>query len=193
MVPSRSATIAGLGLASVLAFVGVASAQSVPMGSVETASQLSPTIRAAITFIVDLVVGGILVAVAPRYTENSIAKIRDDPGGSFIWGLGIGIGGALLILALFLTVIGIIVAIPLGLALVILGVVGGAIATVLLGSILANPVSDRMPSLGLSLVIGALAAAILSVIPVVGALVMFIVDTIGLGIVSRELYRSWSS
>ncbi|MFC7203456.1 hypothetical protein ACFQJC_08025 [Haloferax namakaokahaiae] len=193
MVPSRSTAIAGLGLASLLAFVGVASAQSVPAGSVETASQLSPTIRGAATFIVDLVVGGILVAAAPRYTRNSIANIRDNPGESLVWGLGLGIGGAIVIFILAITVIGLIVAIPAGIALAILGIVGGAVATVLLGSVLGEVATSGELSLALALVVGAFVAAVLSVIPILGGLVMFVVDSLGLGIVGKQLYTSWSS
>jgi hypothetical protein len=193
MVPSRRATIAGVGLASVLAFVGVASAQSVPTGSVDAASRLSPTIRAAITFLTDLVVGGILVAAAPRYTRTSIDKIRNEPGESFIWGLGLGIGGTIAIIILAITIIGLIVAIPAGIVLVILGVVGGAVSTVFLGTILGEKVTGGTLSLAVALAIGAFTAAVLSVIPILGGLVMFVVDSFGLGIVGKQLYTSWSS
>ncbi|EMA01229.1 hypothetical protein [Haloferax denitrificans] len=186
MVPPRTRT-ALLSLLGVLALAGTAAAQNF-----ESAPQISPVFRAGGSFLIDLVVGGILVAAAPAYTRDAIAEIRDDPGGSFLWGLGVGIGGVIVLVLLAITIIGLLVAIPGFLALVLLSIVGGAVSTVLLGSLVTGVASGGSPSLGVSLVVGALVAAVLSLVPVLGGVVLFVVDMLGLGVVGRNLYRAWS-
>ncbi|MBC9986372.1 hypothetical protein E4P24_08285 [Haloferax sp. AS1] len=124
MVPPRTRT-ALLSLLGVLALAGTAAAQNF-----DSAPQLSPVFRAGGSFLIDLVVGGILVAVAPAYTRDAIAEIRDDPGGS--------------------------------------------------------------PPLGVSVAVGALVAAILSLVPILGSVILFVVDMLGLGVVGRNLVRSWT-
>ncbi|KAB1196163.1 MULTISPECIES: hypothetical protein [Haloferax] len=187
MVPSRKSLTAGFGLLSLLVLAGVASAQPS-----ESVAQASPAIRASMSFVVNLVVGGILIAVLPAYTRNALGEIRDDPGGSFIWGLGIGIGGLIAIIVLAITIIGLVVAIPGILLFVALSAAGSAVATVFLGSTVARLLSNSRPPLSLSLVIGALVTAAFSVVPLVGGLILFVVETVGLGVVGRDLYRSWS-
>ncbi|WP_416839811.1 hypothetical protein [Haloferax sp. DFSO52] len=187
MALQRKSLSASLGLLGLVALAGVASAQSY-----ESASQISPIFRAGLSFAIDILVGGVLVAALPTYTRETLAEIRDDPGGSFLWGLLVGIGGLIALIVLAITVIGLIVAIPGFLLFIVLSVAGGAIATVFLGSTVTRLLSDSRQSLGLSLVIGALIAATFSVIPLIGGLVLFVVDTIGLGVVGRNVYRSWS-
>ncbi|KTG30761.1 hypothetical protein [Haloferax profundi] len=190
MVPLRKPLAASLGLVSLLAFAGVTSAQTV-----ETTQQFSPVFRGLTTFFVDIVVGGILVAALPAYTRDSISEIRDDPGGSFLWGLLVGIGGLVALVVLAITIIGLLVAIPGFVAFFVVALVGGAVATVFLGSTVTRVLSGRSqsrPSLGIALVVGAFVAAVLSVVPLVGGLVLFVVDTLGLGVVGRTLYRSYA-
>ncbi|POG57134.1 hypothetical protein [Haloferax marisrubri] len=186
MVPPRTRT-ALLSLLGVLALAGTAAAQNF-----ESAQQLSPVFRAGVSFLVDLVVGGILVAAAPAYTRDAIAEIRDDPGGSFLWGLGVGIGGLIVLVLLAITIIGLLVAIPGFLAFILLGIVGGAVSTVLLGSLVTGTASSGPPPLGVSVAVGALIAAVLSLVPILGGVILFVVDTLGLGVIGRNLIRSWT-
>ncbi|MFK5602423.1 MULTISPECIES: hypothetical protein [unclassified Haloferax] len=186
MVPPRTRTTL-LSLLSVLALAGTAAAQNF-----DSAPQLSPVFRAGGSFLIDLVVGGILVAVAPAYTRDAIAEIRDDPGGSFLWGLGVSIGGVIVLVLLAITIIGLLVAIPGFLALVLLSIVGGAVSTVFLGSLVTGTASGGSPPLGVSVAVGALVAAILSLVPILGSVILFVVDMLGLGVVGRNLVRSWT-
>ncbi|UVE49868.1 hypothetical protein KU306_13235 [Haloferax larsenii] len=187
MVPPRKSTSIGLTLLGVLALAGVASAQPV-----ESTPQFSPTIQAAGSFIFNLVVGGLLVAAAPKFTRNLIDEIRSDPGESFIWGLLVGIGGLIVLVILAITIIGLLVAIPGFLAFFVLAIVAGGIATVFIGSLVVGMTSSESPSLGLSLVVGALITGVLSAIPFLGGLVLFIANTLGLGVLGRNIYESWS-
>lgn len=187
MVPSRKIVATCLGFVCALALAGIASAQNV-----ESAQQLSPALRASLNFGIDIVVGGILVSAVPAYTRDALTEIRRDPGGSFLWGLLVGVGGLVALVVLAITIIGLLVAVPGLIAFFVLGIVGGAIATVFIGSAVTRPLTGDRPSLAISLVVGALVAALLSVVPLVGGIVLFVVDTLGLGVVGRNLYRSWS-
>ena len=184
MVSPRRPLSATLGLLCVLALAGVASAQNA-----DAARHLSPALRASVSFAVDLVVGGILVATLPAYTNDALDRIWRNPGESFLWGLLVGIGGLVALVVLALTVIGLLVAIPGFVVFVLLAIAGGALATVFIGRSIVGRLGSGSPTLGVSLVVGAFVAAILSVVPIVGGLVLFVVDTLGFGILGRDLYE----
>ncbi|WP_262178541.1 hypothetical protein [Halomicroarcula laminariae] len=84
-------------------------------------------------FVTTLVVGAILVAVVPDYTERKMATLLDEPVGSFIYGFVSLIFFALVVLVLVITIIGIFVAIPLVLVLYIVWAVGASIAFLAIG------------------------------------------------------------
>lgn len=79
-------------------------------------------------FLTTLVVGAILVAVAPEYTERMMAVVLDDPVGSFAYGILSLIVLFLVTFLLVITVIGILVALPLLLVAYVVWAVGAAIA-----------------------------------------------------------------
>lgn len=187
MVSPRRPLAATLGLLCVLAFAGVTSAQNA-----DAARQLSPALRASVSFVVDLVVGGILVVAVPAYTNDALDRIWRKPGESFLWGLLVGIGGLVALVVLAITVIGLLVAIPGLVVFFLLAIAGGALATVFIGHAIVGRLGSGSPSLGISLVVGAFVAAILSVVPIVGGLVLFVVDTLGLGVLGKDLYETVS-
>lgn len=80
-------------------------------------------------FLSTLIVGAILVAVVPEYTERMMAGVLDDPIGSFAYGIVSLLAIGLLILLLAITVIGLILAIPLFFVAWLVWAVGAAIAS----------------------------------------------------------------
>ncbi|WP_324662840.1 hypothetical protein [Haloarcula sediminis] len=84
-------------------------------------------------FLTTLVVGGILVAVVPEYTERKMQTLLDEPVGSFIYGLVSLIFFALVVFVLVITIFGIFIAIPLVLVLYIVWAVGVSIAFLAIG------------------------------------------------------------
>lgn len=86
---------------------------------------LGSAIGAAVT---TLVVGAIMVAVAPDYTEGKMATLREEPVGSFGYGLVCLVFLVLVTVVLVITIIGIVVAVPLILVAVLAWAVGSAIA-----------------------------------------------------------------
>lgn len=65
------------------------------------------------SFFTTLVVGAILVAVAPEFLEDRMAAVLDDPVGSFVYGFLVLVFLILAAFILAITVVGIIVALPL--------------------------------------------------------------------------------
>lgn len=157
-------------LLAVAAFAGLAVAQQVPQQP--QTPTFSPGVSLAVSLVVNLVIGGIVVLAAPDYVEGRMAAIRDDAAASFIWGL---VSFVVLILASIL-IITLIVTIP---ALLVLGIVGGAIATVTVGMLVAEQATD--PSLLVGLVVGAVLLSVLGLIPIVGGIVNFVVGMLGAG------------
>ncbi|WP_226481641.1 hypothetical protein [Natrinema amylolyticum] len=79
-------------------------------------------------FLTTLVVGVILVAVAPDYTERMMADVLEEPVGTFAYGIVSLLAIGLLILLLVVTIIGILIAFPLFVLAYLVWAIGGAIA-----------------------------------------------------------------
>jgi hypothetical protein len=79
-------------------------------------------------FFSTLVVGAIMVTVAPGYTERMMQRVLEDPVGSFAYGVVALLVLIVLIVALVLTIIGIVVVVPLALVASLVWAVGAAIA-----------------------------------------------------------------
>ena len=84
-------------------------------------------------FLTTLIVGGILVALAPDYTERTMATVLDDPVGSLVYGLASLAVVILVTILLAITVVGLLVVIPLGIAAYLVWAVGAAIAYLAIG------------------------------------------------------------
>ncbi|MFB6140407.1 MAG: hypothetical protein ABEJ26_08240 [Halosimplex sp.] len=80
------------------------------------------------SFLTTLIVGAILVAVAPEFTEDRMAAVLDDPVGSFVYGFLVLLFLLLAAFVLAITVVGILVALPLLLLGYVVWAVGSAVA-----------------------------------------------------------------
>jgi hypothetical protein len=138
------------------------------------------TLSAAGALLGTLIIGALLLAIAPGFTERIINTIEDEPVSSFLWGLGIFVAFIVVIIVLFITLIGIVVAIPLILLMVFVSLFGGALVFIVIGErllVAANVETSRWGHLA----VGAVVAALLAVIPVIGGVTNFIVNTVGVG------------
>jgi len=79
-------------------------------------------------FLTTLVVGAIAVSVFPERTEALMEAVVEDPVESFVYGILALFGLGLLTLVLFITVIGILLAVPLLFVAYLLWAVGAAVA-----------------------------------------------------------------
>lgn len=131
-------------------------------------------------FFLNLVLGAILLAAFPRFSEAVAERVKTDPIPSRLVGLGVLVGVPVVLVLLLVTIVGI----PLSLAgmaafalFVWVAVVYGRFAV---GSWLLS-LADAENS-WLALVVGLLLGAVLSLIPYVGGLVNAVIFLLGLGL-----------
>ena len=134
-------------------------------------------------FFTTLVVGVVLVALFPEYTERIIEDIFEEPVGRFLYGIAVLLLLALLIFLLVISIIGILVVIPLVIAAWLVWAAG--VSLVLLA------VADRLVGhkdgwlVPLLLAAGINAALALSG---VGALISVILGALGFGTVLSDRF-----
>ncbi|QLK25625.1 hypothetical protein HYG81_16305 [Natrinema zhouii] len=136
---------------------------------------------AVVAFLTTLAVGVVLVAVVPEYTERMMADVLEDPLGSFVYGIGSLLALALVIFLLVITIIGILVAFPLGLLAYLVWAVGAAIAYLAI----AERLVGREDSWLKPLVVGAAINGVLAVTGV-GAILSVCIGAAGFGAVLRD-------
>lgn len=136
---------------------------------------------AVTAFVTTLVVGAILVAVVPEYTERKMAALLDEPVSSFLYGFVSLIFFVLVIVVLVITIIGVLIAIPLGLVLYLLWAVGAAIAFLAIGERLVG----REDGWTKPLLVGATINGALTLTGI-GGILTFAIGAAGFGAVLRE-------
>lgn len=155
---------------AVAAFCLVAAAPAAAQQPTAGGPELSLAARTLTSALLALVVAGGLVALVPNYVERTTDRILDAPGETFVYGIVIGIVGGIVAVVLVFTVIGILVAVPI---IIALGVVGylGFLAV-------GRAASD---SRGTVLAVAVTAAAVTGGIPVLGGLVGLVLSSMGIG------------
>lgn len=141
--------------------------------------QIDPTTRALGNVVFMLLVGGILLAVAPSYVKRLSEDINAEPVANFGWGILVYIGTIVLAVILTITIIGAIVAIPLLLVLVVAVIVGQVVAFI---AVLGRWVEGDWVALGAAAVV----AGALGFVPGIGGLVNLVISAIGFGAVVRD-------
>lgn len=180
-MPSTRSLVRLGSLLAVPALAGVAAAQS-PDVTVEYEFRLLAAL------VVNLLLGGALVALGPRYADATVRELREDPAGAFGWGLLVGIGGSIAIALLAITIIGLVVALPAALVLAVVALVGNAVTVLWVGNVLVGTRGEVGPT---DAAVGAVALALPMAIPILGDLVARLVGFFGIGVVGRSLYESW--
>lgn len=132
-------------------------------------------------FVATLVVGGLLVAIAPDYTERTVARVHEEPGECIVYGVVASIGFLLVAIALIVTIVGILVAIPLLFVVAVVGLVGSVLAYLAVGERLVGNESGW----GGPLVLGAVVNAVLAFTSI-GGLIGLVISAAGFGAVIRD-------
>jgi hypothetical protein len=132
-------------------------------------------------FLTTLLVGALLIALAPEYTERMKQSLVAEPADSFIYGLLALVALILLTFLLVLSIIGILVVIPLAIAAYVLWAVGSAIAFLLSGERLVDAEDWKLPLLVGAAINGGLA------LTGIGGLISFCIGAAGFGAVLRDL------
>ncbi|QLD88019.1 hypothetical protein HWV07_02780 [Natronomonas salina] len=166
-------TIAG----ALLLFAAPVAAQQAPSATTPETG-LSLTAQAITSAIFTVIVGGLMLALAPDYTERTTDRIVEDPGETFLFGLGIFVAAVIGIVLLAITGIGLLLAVPMLIAMAVIGVLG----YIAFGRAL---VDDRGAALLIAVVISAFTAGV----PILGGLVGFVLGCMAIGAWYLE-YRS---
>lgn len=180
----RTASAAVTAALALLTCVGLAAAQF----DRPSPPQFSSTTRVGISLAVHLLVGGLLVKFDSLYVADVVDDVRTNPVENGLVGVATLVVFIGSVVVLTVTGIGILLAIPLGLVFVVMGVVGETLAMITVGMALVDPVTDA--SLWTGVVVGAAIATVLTLVPLVGNFVAFLVGSVGVGAVCLRLYRA---
>ena len=132
-------------------------------------------------FLTTLLVGAILVALAPAYTQRQMDAVREDVVGSFLFGFAALVAVILVAFLLAITIVGILVAIPFVVLAILVWAVGAAIAYLAI----AERLVDTDEGWVLALVVAATINGGLTLTGV-GGIVAFAVGATGFGAVLRD-------
>lgn len=185
---SRTASVAAavaVALAALVALADPAAAQTLP----ETPRRpvFGPLVSFAAGLVVNLVLGVIVVGVAPDYSRALVDRIRSEPFESFVFGLVTYVAVIVASILLAITIIGIVVLIPGLIVLAVVGVAANVLAVVTVGAVLTGRTRDA--SLWTALVAGAVVVSLLTAIPVVGDLTNFVLGTLGMGAIASQYWE----
>lgn len=133
-------------------------------------------------FLTTLVVGGIMVAVVPDFTERMMAAVLENPVGSFVYGVVCLVAAVVVTVLLVITIVGILAAVPLGLATYLLWAVGSAIAYLAIGDRLVGREDGWLKPL----LVGAGINGALTLTGI-GGIVAFCIGAAGFGAVLRDV------
>ncbi|WP_306054769.1 bactofilin family protein [Natronococcus wangiae] len=159
----------------------------VGVGTGPTLQPFADWLFAVYAFVLNLLLGAILLGLFPRFSDGVARRVATDPVRSGLAGLGVLVGVPILLVAIAITIIGIPVTVVgafLFALLIWIGVVYGrfAVAAWLLSY---AGVDNRW----LALVVGLLGGAVFGQIPYVGGFLNFVIFLLGLGALSIGLYR----
>ncbi len=143
---------------------------------------------AVYAFVLNLLLGAVLLALFPRFSGNVARRVAGSPVRSGLVGVGVLIGIPILLIAIAITIVGLPVTVVgafLFALLVWIAVIYGrfAVAAWLLSYV---GVGNRW----VALVVGLLGGALLGAIPYIGGLLNFLIFLLGLGALTIGLYAS---
>ena len=166
---------------------------SVPVVLLHVAAQIGPNVDVGVepgaglvggavgAFLTTLIVGGILVAVAPGYTERMGASVLEEPVGAFVYGVVALLALVVVTLLLAITIVGILLAVPLALVAYVVWAVGAAVAYLAIGDRLVGHEDGWLKPL----LVGAAINGVLTVTGI-GGLIAFGIGATGFGAVLRN-------
>ena len=172
---ARSMFLSGvLIIASVTATVQTVTAQHGPQRSAETVPRYAWYLEGLGAALVTLVIAGLLIALAPSYTQRVTDRALERPGTSFVVGLGLTIVVVILAIVLVVTVVGVFLAIPMLLVFAVVAVVTAEFGFLAAGRMVSD---DWAPIL----LVAVSVAWFVGSVQVVGSLIGFLLASIGLG------------
>ena len=131
---------------------------------------LSPVEESLAAVLLTLVIGGGLILIAPGYTDRATLRVLEEPADALLYGIGIGVVTAIVLAVLLITVVGIVLAVPLTVVVLVFGEIGYLAV--------GRALTDNW--IGVLLVAMA-ASAVVVAVPVIGALLGILLSSFGIG------------
>ncbi|WP_331232619.1 bactofilin family protein [Natronorarus salvus] len=138
-------------------------------------------------FVLNLLLGAVLLALFPRFSEDVADRVSTEPVKTGLVGLGLFIAVPLVLVLVALTVIGIPLSIGGAIAFAFLLWIGVVYGRFAIGAWLLSLAG--MDNLWLALVGGLLVGAVLSQVPFIGGLLNVVILLLGLGALATGLYE----
>ena len=132
--------------------------------------EVSPVEGILAGVLLTLVIGGGLIVLAPDYTDRATLRILEEPLDALLYGIGIGILTTIMVAVLMITVVGIVLAVPLTIVVLVFSTIGYLAV--------GRALTDNW--IGVLLVAMA-ASAVVVVVPVLGALLGILLSSFGIG------------
>jgi hypothetical protein len=151
----------------------------------ELRPSLSIPIQFGVTLVVNLLLGGAVLAVVPRYTREIAGEIRSEPIASLGFGLVAVLAVVVATVLLAITVVGLLVVVPGLLVVAVVQLAASGIAITAVGSALVGTDPDAT-----ALLVGSLVLAVLGLLPIVGPLVDAGVSLVGFGAMAADYWAS---
>lgn len=149
-----------------------------PAAAQQPGAELHPLVMAIGSMLGTLVVGGGLILFKPTYTARTTDHVREHPVATFFYGFVISVLLLVVVVVLYLTVVGMLLLIPVAIAVVIFGELGFLAA--------GRTVS---PDWTVALFVAMLVAAFAGGVPILGTVVGWSLSTMGLG----AAYVEWTN
>jgi hypothetical protein len=146
---------------------------------------VSGAMSLAASYLTVFVIGLLLISFAPDRFAAVKQVIREQPGRSVLRGVGGVLALSVLLIALCITIIGIPVALVLGLATFALGYVALSGAASVLGG--ALPVAALKQNMIAQMAVGSLLLFIISLVPVLGGICVAVLCLMGLGAIVQAV------
>lgn len=144
-------------------------------------TEILAAVVSAAFLIGDILLGLVLLRVAPRFADSATETARTEPVYTVGVGLAAAIGSLLAVVVLAVTVVGLPLAVGVLLSVLVLGWVARVYGQYVVGAVVLS--YTEYGSRSLALLVGVFGVTLLGLVPYVGALVSVIVFGVGAGVV----------
>ena len=124
--------------------------------------------------IATLVIGGLLILLAPQLTGRVTDRAIDEPVVAFLWGFGVTVLVIVVAVGLAITVVGVVIAIPLLLVFGLFALVTAEFGFLATGRLASDDWT-------VVLFVAVLVAVVTGFVPILGGLLSFVIGSIGIG------------
>jgi cytoskeletal protein CcmA (bactofilin family) len=159
---------------------------TVSPGLVGDIQPLAQWVFAIYAFLLNLLLGAVLVGLFPGFSARVVDQITDSTGRTALAGLGVCVGILVVLVVTAISIVGLPITVASALAFAFVAWIALVYGRFALGMWLLSytDVDNRWLGLGVGLLAGAAAAQL----PIVGGLATFLLFVLGLGALSIQLY-----